>query len=103
MSDLLDAHQYSINNRSTVEASRLCGCFYCLHLFSPADIVAWTGLDLSKFDDPNATADTALCPRCGSESVIGDRSGHAINVNFLSQMHEAWFERTIIQRPSTKK
>lgn len=104
MSDLLEAQRHSTNNRTTIEASSVCGCFYCMHIFPPADIVAWTGLDLSRFGDPDApNADTALCPRCGSESVIGGASGYAINVPFLSHMHEAWFERTIIHRPSAKK
>ena len=104
MSDLLEAQRHATHNRTTIEASSVCGCFYCMHIFPPADIVAWTGLDLSKFGDPDApNGDTALCPRCGSESVIGEASGYAVNVPFLSQMHEAWFERTIIHRPAAKK
>lgn len=103
MSDLLQAHRHSIDNRSSVEASTVCGCFYCMHIFRPEDITAWVGLDLSRFNDPNANADTAVCPRCGSESVIGNRSGYEITAHFLSQMHEAWFERTAIHRPSSRK
>lgn len=103
MSDLFEAQRHSINNRATVEASAVCGCFYCMHSFPPTDIVAWSGLDPSKFDDPNApNANTALCPRCGSESVIGDATGYPISGQFLGRMHEAWFERTIIQKPSAK-
>ena len=102
MTYLLEAHRHSTNNRATVERSSVCGCFYCMHVFRATDIVAWTGLDLSKFDDPEANADTALCPRCGSESVLGDAAGYAINHQFLSQMHEAWFERTVVHRPSLK-
>lgn len=103
MQDLLDAHKHATDNRSTIEASTVCGCFYCLHIFRPDEIMAWTGLDLSRFDDPTATADTAVCPSCGSESVIGNRSGYDIHAGFLSRMHEAWFERTIINRSSTRK
>lgn len=99
MPDLLEAHQHATNNRSTIEASSLCGCFYCMHTFRPEEIMAWAGLDLSNFNDPNASADTALCPLCGSESVIGNQSGFEINAGFLSRMHEAWFERTAVHRP----
>jgi hypothetical protein len=77
----------------------VCGCFHCVQLFPPADIVAWTGLDVTDFDNPDATdGDTALCPRCGSDSVLGDRSGYTITLPFLNRMHEAWFQRTIIRR-----
>ncbi|MBX3635118.1 MAG: cytoplasmic protein [Rubrivivax sp.] len=102
--DLLAPHRHTANNRAEVEASTLCGCFYCVQTFPPAEIVAWGGLDASNFDDPDAAAGgTALCPRCGSESVIGDRSGYPINAQFLTRMHEAWFQRTIIRTPQKKK
>ena len=103
MSDLLGAYQQATNNRATVERSTACGCFYCMHVFAPHEITAWAGLDISRIDDPHASADTAVCPRCGSESVIGDHSGYAISPTFLSQMHEAWFERTIVHRPGLRK
>ena len=104
MTDLFEAQRHSVNNRATVETSSVCGCFYCMHIFRPTEIVAWTGLDLSKFDDPNApNADTALCPGCGSESVLGDAAGLPITGQFLGRMHVAWFERTIVQKPSDKK
>ena len=104
MVDLLAAYRHTSNNRAAIEASTACGCFYCMQIFPPSEIVAWTGLDVSNFDDPDAmNAETALCPRCGSESVIGDKSGVEINAQFLSRMHEAWFQRTIICKPSPKK
>jgi hypothetical protein len=98
--DLLAPRSHAVNNRTEVEASTLCGCFHCVQTFPPAAIVAWGGLDASSFDHPDAAAGgTALCPRCGSESVIGDKSGYPINAEFLTRMHEAWFQRTIIGRP----
>ena len=103
MADLLAANRHTTQNRVEIEASRICGCFYCEKIFPPVEIVAWGGLDVSSFDDPDsATAGTALCPHCGSESVIGDKSGYTINADFLGRMHEAWFERTIIRRPAPK-
>jgi hypothetical protein len=104
MADLLSAHRHTARNRVEIEASKLCGCFYCMQTFAPTEIVAWTGLDVSNLDDPDAAnAETALCPRCGSESVMGDKSGYEINTQFLGRMHEAWFQRTIIRKPSPKK
>lgn len=98
MPNLFEAQKHSTNNRSTIEASSICGCYYCQTIFSPHEIVAWTGLDLSKFNEPNAHANTALCPHCGSESVIGNKSGYTIDIGFLSEMNDAWFEKTIVHK-----
>ena len=104
MNPLLAAHRHTTNNRAEIEASRVCGCIYCTQIFSPLEIVAWSGLDVSSFDHPDsADAGTALCPRCGSETVIGDKSGYAIEPDFLHRMNEAWCQRTIIRKPGPKK
>ncbi|NRF67370.1 cytoplasmic protein [Aquincola sp. S2] len=104
MNPLLEAHGHTSNNRLELEASKLCGCCSCIQIFPPRDIVAWTGLDMSNFDNPDtASAETALCPRCGSEALIGDGSGYSINPDFLTRMNQAWFQKTrLIRRPETK-
>lgn len=103
MADLLAATDHATHNRAEIEASRLCGCFYCVQLFPPDEIVAWSGIDVSSWDNPDAlNTGTALCPRCGSESVIGDKSGYAITPEFLNQMHQAWHQKTVIRKPSAK-
>jgi hypothetical protein len=78
--DHIAAHHWSSWNRSTLKKSDLCGCFYCLEVFSPSEIQEWT-------DD----GDTALCPKCGIDSVIGSVSGYSIQREFLSKMHDHWF------------
>ena len=104
MNELLAAHRHTNNNRAEVEASRLCGCCSCLHVFPPTSIVAWDGLDVSNFDNPESlTGGTALCPNCGSDSVLGDESGFKVDPDFLGRMNEAWFQRTIIRKPTPKK
>ena len=35
---------------------------------------------------------TALCPRCGIDSVIGSASGYEITEEFLAEMNEYWFK-----------
>jgi hypothetical protein len=35
--------------------------------------------------------ETALRPRCGIDSVIGDASGFAITPEMLKEMHRYWF------------
>jgi hypothetical protein len=32
-----------------------------------------------------------MCPRCGIDSVLGDRSGFPISAEFLGEMHRYWF------------
>ena len=78
--DVISAHRLSKNHRVEIEASDCCGCFYCLSVFSPADITEWVDLDT-----------TAVCPRCGIDSVIGSASGAPVNSAFLSKMNEHWF------------
>ena len=103
MADLLAAYRHTTDNRAEIEASRVCGCCSCTQIFRPDDIVAWGGLDASSFDDPDAlTGGTALCPHCGREAVIGDKSGYPIDAAFLTAMNEAWFQRTIIRKPKPK-
>ena len=104
MANLLTAIRHTTNNRAEIEASTVCGCCNCMQTFAPDEIIAWSGLDASNFDDPEAlTGGTAMCPRCGSEAVVGDKSGHKIDHVFLSGMNEAWFQRTmIIRKPAPK-
>ncbi len=104
MNPLLLAHRHTTNNRAELEASRLCGCCSCVEVFPAEDVVAWTGLDMNSFDNPDAASgETALCPRCGSEALIGDKSGFPLNPDFLTRMNQAWFQRTIIRKPAPKK
>ena len=80
--DATAAHAYCINHRGEIEASQICGCFYCLEAFPPIEIKEWV--------DRGATA---LCPRCGIDAVIGSASGLLLSSNFLDQMHVRWFKQ----------
>ncbi len=35
--------------------------------------------------------------------VLGDRAGFALTPQFLDQMNDAWFQQTIVHRPSPRK
>jgi hypothetical protein len=78
--DLAAAHKHCIRHRAEIEASEICGCFYCLSTFAPTAIVEW-------IDD----GQTALCPRCPVDAVLGSASGFPITREFLELMHERWF------------
>ena len=79
------AHQHSDNHREEILQSELCGCFYCLRIFSPSKIIEWVD------EDENEIGQTALCPYCDIDSVIGDKSGYSITKEFLSNMNQVWF------------
>jgi hypothetical protein len=104
MSDLLAAYRDLSKNWLNIQGSRICGCCNCLQIFPSEEVVAWTGLEFDHFDDQDAVENqTALCPRCGSESVIGEKSGFPINPVFLGRMNEAWFQRTMIRISEPRK
>ena len=74
------AHDHCSRHRQEVLASNFCGCFYCRQTFSPAEISDWV-------DDDQ----TALCPKCGIDSVIGSAAGFQVTKDFLDEMHRYWF------------
>lgn len=79
------AHKHSIFNKQEILQSEICGCFYCLKIFKPAEIVEWVDEDAPK-------GLTAMCPYCGMDSVIGDKTGYPVNdENFLKAMGELYF------------
>lgn len=80
---LREAHKHSLSNRDALRKSVLCGCFYCLKRFPPTEIREWIH---------DKEGQTALCPFCGIDSVIGDASGYGIETAFLEDMKKYWFE-----------
>jgi hypothetical protein len=76
----IKAHEHCSLHRAELEASAICGCFYCGETFLPTAIGEW-------IDDNQ----TALCPKCTIDSVIGSASGFPIKPEFLTRMHDHWF------------
>ena len=76
---------HSFKNRDEVLASEICGCFYCLATFGPAEIHRWID------EDEKRVGLTALCPRCGVDFVIGSKTGFPLTQELLRSMHEIWF------------
>ena len=82
--DVIKAHEYCSDHRDQLENDTVCGCFYCLKIFNPKEIHEWIRFDGDK-------SDTAFCPNCGIDSVIGESSGFPITKDFLKQMNDYWF------------
>lgn len=78
--DPIEAHRHSIRHRAEVESSSVCGCFYCLAIVKPSAIVRWVDSE-----------DTAICPKCGIDSILGDASQFPITPEFLQRMRDRWF------------
>jgi hypothetical protein len=74
------AHRHSWLHRAAIESSAHCGCFYCLAVYPPSAIREWVD-----------GGETALCPRCGIDSVIGDASGYPLSGELLRAMKKHWF------------
>ena len=81
------AHDWSVDNRETIEASTEAGCFHCLERFSASEVTAFV-------DEGEVTA---LCPKCGVDAVIGDAAVNGdipfqLSEAFLQAMYSRWFE-----------
>lgn len=85
MDDRVDAaHAHSFKNRAEIIGSSVCGCYFCLAIFAPSDIREW----LKAIDGK----ESAFCPRCAIDAVIGSASGFPITREFLQKMQERWFQ-----------
>lgn len=78
--DVVEAHKHSVNNKVALLKDKRCGCFFCLKIFSPAEITDW-------IDDDK----TGLCPNCSIDAVICESSGFSITTEFLEKMRDHWF------------
>lgn len=85
--DLLNlAHKKCGLHREDVLRSEICGCFYCNQYFKPIEIEEWTD------EDDNQIGQTAICPKCGIDSVIGSGSNVPIfDIIFLQEMNKYFF------------
>ncbi len=79
------AHSRSSNHRLELLASTRCACFACCRHFAPGAIVEWTDFDAT------GQGQTAICPLCGIDSVLGDASGIVLSQAFLEEMGRHWF------------
>lgn len=70
------AHKHSSKHRAQLEASNACACFFCFRKFGHAEIKKWVD-----------AGQTALCPHCGIDSVLGNASVR-IDDAFLRNMHQ---------------
>lgn len=81
MTSLEEAHKHCRHNKRELDDSNTAGCFYCFNVFNPGEIKQWVD-----------TGTTALCPKCGIDSVIGSASDLEVDdLSWLQLMYERWF------------
>ncbi len=83
-SSLEALHKLSSRNRDLIEGTRHCGCFFCLETFEASAVTEWT-------PEPNGGDVTALCPKCGVDSVLPAREGAKVDREILLAMRAYWF------------
>lgn len=85
--DHKDFVKISFKNRKLIEKSgtpvypgksipAFCGCYYCCRTFSASEIKEWTD-----------RGETALCPKCGIDSVVV--SNHDEHESFIEALKKA--------------
>jgi acetone carboxylase gamma subunit len=79
----VSAHEHCSNNERELERSEKCGCFYCLEIYPSSEINQWIG--------KRKGFRTAICPKCGIDSVIGSASGYPLKEHFLQELNDYWF------------
>jgi len=84
--EIIAAHKFSSCHRNEILTSGVvCGCFHCCQTFDSTAIVEWVD------EDDSGVGQTALCPRCGIDSVISSCSGFPVTLDFLKEMRHYWF------------
>lgn len=76
------AHKASFKNKESVLRSKLCGCFSCLKTFAPDEVA---------FRKEMVGHETAWCPYCDIDAVLGDATGFPITSEFFDEMKKEWF------------
>lgn len=82
--DLNQAHRHCNHHRYEIISSEICACFYCFAVFKPEAIEIWV-------DEQDGVGQTAVCPMCFVDAVIGSSSRLPLDNAFLKMMHEYWF------------
>lgn len=74
-------HRQSIGNKARLADAKDCGCFHCLSHFPASAAEYW--------DDEGG--ETAVCPECGVDSVIGEYDNKRVSDDLLRAMNERFF------------
>jgi len=86
--DFKKVHDQCGWHEDAIRRSKICGCFYCLSIFSPDEITEW--IEESE-DCPRGAGKTAVCPKCDIDAVLPDTIEYEITKDFLKAMQQEFF------------
>ena len=78
---LNNIYRHTLHNRMEIAKSSMCGCISCRSVFAATEVVDY--IDAGQ---------TALCPECGIDAVIGDAAGVELAAEQLATMNKKYFE-----------
>lgn len=73
-------HSHTALHREEIENSSLCWCISCERNFPPSEIDEWIDND-----------ETAICPYCYIDAVVGDASGFELTPQLIHRLNKIWF------------
>ena len=79
--DYVALHKQSFSNKASLKKGNKCGCFHCQKIFNTDEISDWVNND-----------ETAMCPYCGIDSVLGEDCGYPLTRELLYIMHTLFFD-----------
>lgn len=79
-SQLERLHAYSSYNKELVGLADKCYCFYCKESMASGEIVDYAD-----------EGQTAICPKCGIDSIIPDSIPEPLDEDIISEMNAYWF------------
>ncbi len=85
--DLKKIHYECGWHEEAIKVSKLCGCFGCRRIFLSSEIEEW--IDESK-DCPRGPGRTAVCPKCGIDTVLPESKQYEITAELLCAMNKEW-------------
>lgn len=74
------AIKFATSNKVSLAKSEYAACYFCMEIYPAKEVI-----------DFLATEDTALCPRCGIDSVLPDQSPYELTKENLLELHKFWF------------
>ena len=75
-------HSHTIRNRQEIDQSEYCHCISCCKTYPSAIVMNFI---------KDGEGETAMCPNCGIDAVIGDACGLEINQEILTALNKRWF------------
>lgn len=81
--NIKELHLHSFGNRQSIENSKKVGCFYCCNIMEASKII--------DFAVEKTGEETALCPLCFMDAVIGDFDSK-FDIKVLNLMRDNFFE-----------